>query len=154
MIAVLLFIAPWIAQLGYSTPALCIVTFCMGMENTLYERNGSVTFGLTYMTGALVKIGQGLATLLSGGERLAWLPFLLLWLGLIGGAVAGATLFQPVGRIRAGGRVRDVFNAAPLTHGTLHQQFRHQHQRRHQRPFALPWLDLDFRSRVPVYLPG
>jgi uncharacterized membrane protein YoaK (UPF0700 family) len=97
MIAILLFIAPWIAQLGYSTPALCIVTFCMGMENTLYERNGSVTFGLTYMTGALVKIGQGLATLLSGGERLAWLPFLLLWLGLIGGAVAGATLFVHFG---------------------------------------------------------
>jgi uncharacterized membrane protein YoaK (UPF0700 family) len=48
------------------------------MENTLFEREGSVSFGLTYMTGALVKIGQGIATLISGGARLEWLPYLLL----------------------------------------------------------------------------
>jgi uncharacterized membrane protein YoaK (UPF0700 family) len=97
IMAVLLFAAPLIAQWGWMTPALCMVAFCMGAENTLYERDGNVTFGLTYMTGALVKIGQGLATLLTGGERLAWLPFLLLWLGLISGAVAGATLFAYFG---------------------------------------------------------
>ena len=97
IIAGLLFTVPWIAQGGRITPALCIVAFCMGAENTLYERNGTVSFGLTYMTGALVKIGQGLATLLTGGDRLAWLPYLLLWLGLIGGAVTGAMLFAQFG---------------------------------------------------------
>jgi uncharacterized membrane protein YoaK (UPF0700 family) len=35
--------------------------------------------------------------LLTGGERLAWLPFLLLWLGLISGAVLGAALFAHFG---------------------------------------------------------
>lgn len=93
IMAILLFAAPLVASYGLMTAALCIVAFCMGAENTLFERDGTVSFGLTYMTGALVKVGQGLATLLSGGEKLAWLPFLMLWFGLIGGAVLGATLF-------------------------------------------------------------
>jgi uncharacterized membrane protein YoaK (UPF0700 family) len=93
IMAALLFAAPLVAASGWMTIALCIVAFCMGAENTLFERDGTVSFGLTYMTGALVKVGQGLATLFSGGEKLAWLPFLMLWFGLISGAVLGATLF-------------------------------------------------------------
>ncbi len=95
--AALLFVAPWVALSGWMAAALCLVAFCMGLENTLFERDGSVSFGLTYMTGALVKIGQGLAALLTGGERLTWLPFLLLWLGLVSGAALGAALFAHYG---------------------------------------------------------
>lgn len=97
MIAALLFAAPWVATSGYILPALCLAAFAMGTENTLYEENGTVTFGLTYMTGALVKIGQGLAVLISGGERFGWAPYLLLWSGLICGAASGATLFRQFG---------------------------------------------------------
>ncbi len=92
-IAVLLFSAPLFADYGHILTAICIATFCMGAENTLYERDGSVSFGLTYMTGALVKIGQGLAAMLRGGAKAAWLPYLFLWSGLIGGAVIGAMIF-------------------------------------------------------------
>ena len=77
-ISLLLFAAPCVADAGLLPVALCFAAFCMGMENTLFEREGSVSFGLTYMTGALVKIGQGIATLISGGARLEWLPYLLL----------------------------------------------------------------------------
>ena len=93
LIAILLAVAPLLAIQGMLLFALCLATFCMGAENTLFERDGSVSFGLTYMTGALVKIGQGFATMLSGGEKLAWLPYLILWLGLISGAAIGASLF-------------------------------------------------------------
>ncbi len=31
--------------------------------------------------------------MLSGEEKLGWMPYLILWLGLIGGAAVGATLF-------------------------------------------------------------
>ena len=50
----------------------------------------------TYMTGNLVKLGQGIVAAFQGGGRLAWLPFLLLWLGLVAGAVCGvvARLFS------------------------------------------------------------
>lgn len=92
-ISVLLFAAPILADFGWLLPAICVAAFCMGAENTLYERDGSVSFGLTYMTGALVKIGQGLATMLRGGSKTAWMPYLFLWVGLIGGAVIGALLF-------------------------------------------------------------
>lgn len=92
-IALLLFAAPVLADFGWLLAAICLAAFCMGAENTLYERDGSVSFGLTYMTGALVKIGQGVATMLRGGARTAWLPYLFLWAGLIGGAVIGALVF-------------------------------------------------------------
>lgn len=92
IISLLLFAAPLIASLGYLLVGLCFAAFCMGLENTLFEREGSVSFGLTYMTGALVKIGQGLATMISGGPRLDWVPYLLLWLGLISGAAVGALM--------------------------------------------------------------
>ena len=93
IISLLLFAAPLIASLGFLLLGLCFAAFCMGLENTLFEREGSVSFGLTYMTGALVKIGQGLATMISGGPRLDWVPYLLLWLGLISGAAVGAQMF-------------------------------------------------------------
>jgi uncharacterized membrane protein YoaK (UPF0700 family) len=97
IIALLLFAAPLIAGAGLLLLCLCLAAFCMGAENTLFERDGSVSFGLTYMTGALVKIGQGLAAMLSGGETLKWVPYLILWLGLISGAAIGAILFGMFG---------------------------------------------------------
>ncbi|WP_397605697.1 YoaK family protein [Sphingorhabdus sp.] len=93
IISLLLFAAPLIANFGFLLIGLCFAAFCMGLESTLFEREGSVSFGLTYMTGALVKIGQGLATMISGGPRLEWMPYLLLWLGLIIGAAVGALMF-------------------------------------------------------------
>ena len=93
IISILLFAAPVIASFEFLLFGLCLAAFCMGLENTLFEREGSVSFGLTYMTGALVKIGQGLATLMSGGARFVWVPYLLLWIGLVSGAAIGALLF-------------------------------------------------------------
>ena len=93
IMSALLFLTPLLAAEDLLLPGLCLAAFCMGAENTLFERDGSVSFGLTYMTGALVKIGQGLATLLSGGERLVWVPYLILWLALVSGAAIGAALF-------------------------------------------------------------
>ncbi|OYY69262.1 MAG: hypothetical protein B7Y44_06275 [Sphingomonadales bacterium 28-55-16] len=93
IISLLLFVAPVIASLGYLLVGLCFAAFCMGLENTLFEREGSVSFGLTYMTGALVKIGQGLATWITGGARFDWVPYMLLWLGLVSGAAVGALMF-------------------------------------------------------------
>jgi uncharacterized membrane protein YoaK (UPF0700 family) len=122
-ISLLLFAAPVLADFGWLLAAICLAAFCMGAENTLYERDGSVSFGLTYMTGALVKIGQGLATMLRGGARTAWLPYLFLWVGLIGGAVIGAILFASFGiyslwipAILAALFAGIMFSAKPLPH--------------------------------------
>lgn len=97
IIAGVLWVAPLLASGGFLLAALCLAAFCMGLENTLFERDGSVSFGLTYMTGALVKIGQGLATFISGGARFDWMPYMLLWLGLVTGAACGAMLYGVFG---------------------------------------------------------
>ncbi|AXB78632.1 YoaK family protein [Novosphingobium sp. P6W] len=69
----------------------------MGAVNNVFQRDGEVSIGVTYMTGALVKLGQSLAVALTGGPRFGWLPHLLLWLSLVVGAVIGAALFAVLG---------------------------------------------------------
>ena len=73
------------------------MAFAMGAENAIFEHQGEVRVGLTYMTGALVKFGQRVAGAIAGGPPLAWAPHLLLWLGLVGGAVAGAAIYPLIG---------------------------------------------------------
>ncbi|RXD05186.1 DUF1275 domain-containing protein [Sphingomonas sp. UV9] len=70
-----------------------LMAVAMGSANAVFQRDGEVSVGVTYMTGTLVKIGQHLTAALAGGPRFAWVPYLLLWIGLIGGAAAGAALF-------------------------------------------------------------
>jgi len=77
--------------------AALMLAAAMGAANAAFERNGEVAFGVTYMTGALVKLGHRLALALRGGERWSWLPYLLLWSGLAGGAWAGALAYSRMG---------------------------------------------------------
>jgi len=74
-----------------------LMAAAMGAENAVFERAGDVGIGLTYMTGTLVKTGQRLTAALRGGDRWGWLPFLLLWLGLVAGAVLGALSYRALG---------------------------------------------------------
>ena len=71
-----------------------LMAAAMGATNAVFQRDGEVSIGVTYMTGTLVKLGQHLTYALSGGPRLAWVPYMLLWLGLVVGAVAGAAMYR------------------------------------------------------------
>lgn len=81
-------------HLGQDLAAALLLSGAMGAENTIFTREGEVRVGLTYMTGALVKVGKGLTAALFGEAPLRWAPHLLLWLGLICGAVLGAIAFN------------------------------------------------------------
>jgi uncharacterized membrane protein YoaK (UPF0700 family) len=71
-----------------------VIALAMGAENVIFERDGEVSIGLTYMTGTLVKMGQQMAAALTGGNRLGWVRYLFLWLSLtIGSIVGGFTYF-------------------------------------------------------------
>lgn len=76
---------------------MLVLAMAMGAENTVFQRGGEVSIGVTYMTGTLVKLGQHLAATLLGGPRWAWLPYLLLWSGLVAGATLGATAHAWIG---------------------------------------------------------
>lgn len=80
-----------------TTAAVAAMVLAMGAENAVFERDGEVEIGLTYMTGTLVKFGQRLTGALLGGARFAWVSYLSLWLGLVTGAVTGALIYPVFG---------------------------------------------------------
>lgn len=70
---------------------LLLLAAAMGAENGVFQRDGEVSIGLTYMSGALVRSGQKLAGALMGdADRWGWLPWLALWGGFVAGVVLGA----------------------------------------------------------------
>jgi len=83
--------------LGQMTPSIGALLLAMSASNSVFTRNGEVTIGVTYMTGALVKMGQQIANALTGGPKFAWLRNFVLWLGLLIGAVAGGAAYDAVG---------------------------------------------------------
>ena len=82
---------------GYAAAAAAFMAIAMGGANAVFQRDGEVSIGVTYMTGTLVKLGQRIADAVRGGNHLAWVPYLLLWLSLITGAVAGAASYVQFG---------------------------------------------------------
>lgn len=82
---------------GFAIAAAGILALAMGAENAVFQRDGEVTIGLTYMTGTLVKMGQRLAGALLGGSKRAFLRHFVLWLSLLVGAFLGAYAHGHVG---------------------------------------------------------
>jgi len=82
------------AGMPVAVPGLLVLA--MGALNATFQRGGEVAVGLTYMTGALVKLGQALAGWLLGEPRDGWAAFMALWGGLAAGAVLGALSFSVV----------------------------------------------------------
>lgn len=97
LVCAVLLTAAAVAQAGFDTAAMGVMAAAMGMMNSVFQRDGEVTVGLTYMTGALVKAGQRLVDALAGGPRWLWLRYLLLWAGLAGGAILGALTYRGMG---------------------------------------------------------
>lgn len=94
LVEALLLAAAGIAHhLGQQPLAIAAIVLAMGLENAVFQIDGGGGLGLTYVTGALVKVGQLLAAALTGGSRWGWLPNLLLWAALVAGAVGGALAY-------------------------------------------------------------
>ena len=92
--ALLLVAAGLAHHFGQNALAIAAIVLAMGLENAVFQIDGGGGMGLTYVTGALVKVGQLLAAAVTGGPRWAWLPNLLLWAALVAGAVAGAVAYS------------------------------------------------------------
>jgi uncharacterized membrane protein YoaK (UPF0700 family) len=92
--ALLLALAALCYAFGLLNASVAAMVLAMGLENAVFQIDGGAGLGLTYITGALVKVGQLAAAALTGGERWAWLPNLLLWAALVAGAVCGALAYH------------------------------------------------------------
>lgn len=75
---------------GLSNAAVAAIVLAMGMENAVFQIEGGAGLGLTYVTGALVKVGQFAAEALTRGARWGWVSHLLLWAALVVGSLCGA----------------------------------------------------------------
>lgn len=95
--AVLLCLAALLNAYGWSPAAITVIVVAMGLENAVFQVDGGGGLGVTYITGALVKVGQFLAAALTGGDRWAWIPNLLLWAALAIGAVLGGLAYHRFG---------------------------------------------------------
>jgi uncharacterized membrane protein YoaK (UPF0700 family) len=81
---------------GFGLPmtAIVAIVLAMGLENAVFQIEGGAGLGLTYVTGALVKVGQQVAAALTGGPPFGWVPNLLLWAALVAGSLCGALAYQ------------------------------------------------------------
>jgi uncharacterized membrane protein YoaK (UPF0700 family) len=84
-------------ETGYGFAAILCMALAMGAVNTIFQRDGDIVIGLTYMTGTLVKFGQHVVKAFINRDYFAWFPYLILWLGLISGGFIGVIVFQLTG---------------------------------------------------------
>ena len=94
MEALLLGAAALAHGLDQSNVAVAAMVLAMGLENAVFQIQGGGGLGLTYVTGALIKVGQLAAIALTGGERWGWAPNLLLWAALVAGSLCGAAAYH------------------------------------------------------------
>ncbi len=92
LVAVLLGGGAGLLVAGLPVPFLGLSAMAMGLANNVFSRDGEVTVGVTYMTGALVRFGQGVAARLAGEPLPSTRGYGLLWSALALGAAAGGGL--------------------------------------------------------------
>src|SRR6202171_5479049 len=92
--ALLLAAAALCYAFGLPSVAIAAIVLAMGLENAVFQIDGGAGLGLTYVTGALVKVGQLAAEALRGGARWGWAPNLLLWAALVAGSLCGAVAYH------------------------------------------------------------
>ncbi len=68
---------------------IMLVVFGVGALNTSFVKDGEVSVPLSYVTGTLVKMGQGIERHIAGGKASDWLGYFLLFASFVVGATVG-----------------------------------------------------------------
>jgi uncharacterized membrane protein YoaK (UPF0700 family) len=90
----------WSALLMVEGVGAVLLAAAMGALNVVFQRGGGVSTSIpiTYVTGTLVRLGQALAGALLGiAPSTGWVPYLLLWSGLVAGALGGTYGYHALG---------------------------------------------------------
>jgi uncharacterized membrane protein YoaK (UPF0700 family) len=94
LIGVVLLLA--VAAVLRTTPEPMV--FAMGALNAAMHRAGKIPVSLTFVTGVLVRFGQGLANFLTGrATGWVWLAQATSWAGMITGATIGGAAYLRIG---------------------------------------------------------
>ena len=70
-------------------PPIFLLAFGIGALNTSFVKDGETSVPLSYVTGTLVKMGQGIERHIAGGQLSDWLGYFLLFASFILGATVG-----------------------------------------------------------------
>ncbi len=81
----------WEENLVDFAPILFVV-FGIGALNTSFVKDGEVSVPLSYVTGTLVKMGQGIERHIAGGDVSDWLGYFLLFASFVVGAALGGCI--------------------------------------------------------------
>ena len=71
---------------------IMLVAFAIGALNTSFVKDGEVSVPLSYVTGTLVKLGQGIERHIAGGTMADWLGYFLLFASFVLGATLGGCI--------------------------------------------------------------
>jgi len=102
LVAALLGSGAGLLAAGFAIPFLICSATAMGLANNVFARDGEVTVGVTYMTGALVRFGQGFAARLTGKPLESTSGYGWLWSALALGAASGGALCLVTPKLAAG----------------------------------------------------
>jgi uncharacterized membrane protein YoaK (UPF0700 family) len=76
---------------------ILLVVFGIGALNTSYVKDGEVSIPISYVTGTLVKMGQGIERHIAGGSASDWLGYFLLFASFSSGAAVGGAISLVLG---------------------------------------------------------
>lgn len=99
LVAAALLVAAGITAAGWPQLAGPVLAAAMGATNAVFSRDGAAPFGITYMTGQLMKLAEAIVAAFRGGDRRAWRGHLALWLAIALGAIGGAAAARLVGPV-------------------------------------------------------
>jgi uncharacterized membrane protein YoaK (UPF0700 family) len=71
---------------------IVLMAFGTGTLNTSFVKNGEVSVPLSYVTGTMVKMGQGIERHIAGGEASDWLGYFMLLASFVVGAAGGGLI--------------------------------------------------------------
>ena len=98
MTAVLIGVALFLAVAAVLRTAPEPMVFAMGAMNAAMHRAGKIAVSLTFVTGTLVRFGQGLGNFLTGQVTgWSWLAQAAPWVGMITGATIGGIAYLQIG---------------------------------------------------------
>lgn len=71
---------------------IMFVVFGVGAMNTAFVKDGEVSIPLSYVTGTIVKMGQGIERHMNGGSAAEWLGYFMLFASYVVGATIGGLI--------------------------------------------------------------
>ncbi len=91
-VALFLAIASMLESEQFRLLRFYLVVASMGMVNATVEHVEGLPIGLTYVTGALSRLGRGIGRFVLGDRNLDWTIQAVPWFGMVSGAMCGAVL--------------------------------------------------------------